>query len=132
MVVEAKGLPIGSLLPIHATPLVAQEAYLKEEQKVVRQLDDKARTDTQIMVVAGGSPAVIGSSPEIIAEIDKKIRDKGREGGMQVEIGMDVDDRTGTLAGIDHEPSGYAHAEMLVKNPAELGATLNTLPPPLG
>ena len=66
------------------------------------------------MIVAGGCPAVIGSSPEIIAEIDKKIRDKGRERGMQAEIGMDVDDRSGSLAGIDHEPAGNAHAEVFV------------------
>lgn len=121
MVVEAEGLPIVGFLPVHAAPLVSQEANLEEEQEVVGQLDDQARTDTQIMVVAGGRTAVIRPSPEIIAKIDKKIRDKGREGGMQAEVWMDVDDRSGALAAIDHEPAGNAHAEVFVENAAELG-----------
>ena len=34
---------------------------------------------------------------------------------------MDVDDRTGAFAAIDHEPAGNAHAEMFVKTTPELG-----------
>ena len=85
MVVETEGFPTGSFLPVHTAPLVSQETNLEEEQEVVSKLDDKARADTQIMVVAGACPVVIGPSPEIIAEIDKEIRYEGRERGMQPE-----------------------------------------------
>lgn len=54
MVVEAEGLPIGSLLPIHATPLVAQEANLEKDKKMVGQPHYEARTDAEIVVIAGG------------------------------------------------------------------------------
>lgn len=121
MVVEAEGLPTGSFLPVHTAPLVAYEANLEKDKEMVGQFHDKARTDAKIVVIARGRSAIIGPSPEIVADIGIQIRNIGREGGMQSEIGMDVDDRTGALAGIDHESAGNAHAEMFVKNMAEFG-----------
>lgn len=121
MVVEAEGLPTGSFLPVHTAPLVAQEANLEKDKEMVGQFHDKARTDAEIVVIAGGGTVVIRPSPEIVADIGIKIRNIGREGGMQSEIGMNVDDRTRSLAGVDHEPGGNAHAEMFVKNMAEFG-----------
>ena len=69
VVVEAEKLPSGGLRSIHAAPLVSQEPDLEKEKEVVGQSHDKSRTDAEVMVIAGKCPAVVGPSPEVIADI---------------------------------------------------------------
>ena len=80
VVVEAEELPPGGFRSIYSVPLVSQEPNLEKEKEVIGQFDDKARTDAEIMVVAGNGSAIIGPSSEVIADIGKEIREKGREG----------------------------------------------------
>ena len=62
MVVEAEGLPIGRFLPVHTAPLVSYESNLEKDKEMVGQFHDKARTDAEIVVIAGGRSAIIGKN----------------------------------------------------------------------
>lgn len=120
VVVEAEEFPPGGFRSIHSVPLVSQEPNLEKEKEVIGQFDDKAWTDAEIMVVAGNGSAIIGPSSEVIADIGKEIREKGREGCVQSEIGVNVNGGAGFIAAINHEPTGNTYADVLVHDASKL------------